>query len=810
MTISYNWLCEYLPVKISPDELSLILTSLGLEVESMEKFESVKGGLQGLLVGEVLECIQHPNADKLRLTKVNVGVAEPLKIVCGAPNVAVGQKVIVAPVGATIYPLKGDPLTMKVAKIRGEESFGMICAEDELGLGESHDGIMVLPTDIKPGTLAADYFQLQEDWIYEIGLTPNRMDAMSHLGVAKDVAAYLSVHNNTNVAVRYPYAKSFEKDREGKTFSVTIENKIACERYAGISIENVTVQESPDWLKQRLQAIGIRAINNIVDITNFILHETGQPLHAFDADKIANAAIIVKNLPEGTGFTTLDEKQRKLHADDLMICDGNGTPMCFGGVFGGIDSGVTGNTQNIFLESAWFNPVTIRKTSFRHQLRTDAATRFEKGVDISNTINVLQRAALLIKELGGGVIASDVIDVYPAPKAKKQVLLTFAYLKRLSGKDYSAATVNKVLQSLGFDILQETETSIQVAAPFSKPDIELPADIVEEIMRVDGYDNVIIPQHITISPSIEQLGFETALKQKLATLLAGNGFFEIVTNSITNSAYFDDATLQQSVKMLNSLSAELNIMRPSMLESGLECIVHNLNRKNNHLRLFEFGKTYQNECVPGKYLEHEQLCLYVTGLLQETSWKEKETKSDFYYLKGLVVNLLQSANLDALKAEIATEKGLEYALHIKQAETILATVGLVSNKRLSRFDIKQPVWYASLNWKELVTIAASNKDRYAEVSKFPAVQRDLAIVIDKQLAYEKVETTIGNLQIKRLQSIRLFDVFESDKLGANKKSFAINFTFLDKEKTLKDEEVEGMMGKIMRVMEKELNAEIRK
>ncbi len=810
MTISYNWLSEYLPAKISPEELSLILTSLGLEVESMEHFESVKGGLKGLVIGEVVECIPHPNADKLRLTKVNTGGEQPLKIVCGAPNVAAGQKVIVAPVGVTIYPVKGEPLTMKVAKIRGEESFGMICAEDELGLGESHDGILVLPGDAVVGAPAADYCKLQEDWIYEIGLTPNRMDAMSHLGVARDVAAYLSVHHNADIQVQYPYTDTFTKDTDGRSFTVDIENTTACARYAGVSIENVTIKESPDWLKQRLQSIGVRSINNIVDITNFILHETGQPLHAFDADKIAGAAIQVKNLPEGTIFVTLDEKERKLHAEDLMICDGNGTPLCFGGVFGGLTSGVTGSTRNIFLESAWFNPVTTRKTSFRHQLRTDAATRFEKGVDISNTVNVLKRAALLIKELGGGVIASDVIDVYPAPGEKKQVHLTFAYLQRLSGKAYSPATVKKVLQSLGFDILQETETGVRVAAPFSKPDIALPADVVEEIMRVDGYDNVAIPQHISISPSVEALGYEIALKDRLATVLAGNGFHEIVTNSITNSAYFDEATLQHSVKMLNSLSAELNIMRPSMLESGLECIVHNLNRKNNRLRLFEFGKTYHSSGEPGKYGEEEQLCLYITGALQETSWKQKEAKSDFYYIKGLVVSLLQSANTGSLQAEAAAQNDLEYALHIRQGENTLATIGLVGSKKLEQFDIKQPVWYATLHWKNIVAIASHNRDGYTEVPKFPSVQRDLAIVVDRQLAYEKVETAIRNLRMQRLQGVKLFDVFESDKLGVNKKSFAVNFTFLDREKTLKDEEVESMMSKIMRVMEKELDAEIRK
>ncbi|MBX3242744.1 MAG: phenylalanine--tRNA ligase subunit beta [Chitinophagaceae bacterium] len=809
MTISYNWLCNYLPISVSPDKLSLILTSLGLEVESFEKSEAVKGGLQGLVIGEVLESRQHPNAEKLKLTRVNIGTGEPLQVVCGAPNVAAGQKVVVAPVGATIYPVKGDPLTMKVAKIRGEESYGMICAEDEIGLGESHAGIMVLAEEAVPGTPASAWFRLKEDWIYEIGLTPNRMDAMSHLGVAKDVVAYLSVHDNADLNVQYPYAEAFTKEVDGKSFGVAIENTNACGRYAGVTIENVTVKESPDWLKQRLQSIGLRSINNIVDITNFILHETGQPLHAFDADKIAGGAIVVKNLPAGTAFTTLDEKERKVNAEDIMICDGNGAPLCFGGVFGGLNSGVTETTRNIFLESAWFNPVTIRKTSFRHNLRTDAATRFEKGVDISNTVNVLKRAALLIRDLGGGKIASEIADIYPARREKKQVVLTYAYLKRLSGKHYTVETVGKILRSLGFDILKESGSAVQVAVPFSKPDIELPADIVEEIMRVDGYDNVIIPQHITISPSVEALGYEIALRDKLAGLLAGNGFNEIVTNSITNTAYFDDDILRHSVKMLNSLSAELNMMRPSMIETGLQCVVHNLNRKNNNLRLFEFGKTYHSDGA-GKYTETEKLCLYVTGAKQEASWKGKDIKSDFYYLKGLVSSLLNAVNIDSFQTGSISRPDLEYALSVVNGKQEIGVFGLVKNKTAAQFDIKQPVWYAELNWKPIVDLSSGSRDRYTEIPRFPAVQRDLAIVVDKQLAYEKLESAIERLHIRRLQGIRLFDVFESDKLGPDKKSFAVNFTFLDSEKTLTDEETEAMMQKIMRVVEKELGAEIRK
>ncbi|MFT3706015.1 MAG: phenylalanine--tRNA ligase subunit beta [Agriterribacter sp.] len=810
MTISYNWLCEYLPVNIEPERLSIILTSLGLEVENFEKQEEIKGGLKGLVVGEVLDVQKHPNADKLRLTKVDIGNADPLQVVCGAPNVATGQKVIVAPVGTTIYPNKGDAITMKVATIRGIESFGMICAEDEIGMSENHDGILVLSPDAKKGIPAAEYFNLKTDWIYEIGLTPNRMDAMSHLGVAKDVCAYLTVHEKQQRFVKYPYNNHFKKDTQGAPFSVVIENTEACQRYSGVSIENVTIGESPRWLQQRIKSIGLRSINNIVDITNFILHETGQPLHAFDADKIKGNKIIVRNLPEGTPFITLDKKERKLNAEDIMICDGANEPMCFGGVFGGLHSGVTAGTKNIFLESAWFNPIIIRKTSFRHNLRTDAATRFEKGVDISNTVVVLQRAANLIKEIAGGTIASDVIDVYPNPKQQKQVTLSYAYLKRLSGKQYDADTVKNILTVSGFTIVQSDANALTVAAPFSKPDIELAADIVEEVMRIDGYDNVEIPQNISISPSVETIGFQSALKEKLGNFLAGIGFNEIFTNSITNSAYFDEDTLKTSVKMINSLSADLNIMRPSMLETGLECILHNLNYKNNNLRLFEYGKTYSSSGV-GKYQEQEKICLYITGLTQGASWKEKEEKSDFYFLKGVTESILQTAGLNNYTITTLTaNRELQYGLQTSLNNNLLATFGQVNEGVTKRFGIKQPVWYAELEWEALYKSAAAQKNGYTEIPRFPAVQRDLAIVLDKQVPFEKIQETVTKAGVKKLRSMELFDVFESDKLGAGKKSLAISFTFLDTEKTLTDKEIDGMIQKIMLTFERDLLAEIRK
>lgn len=655
MTISYNWLCDYLPEAIEPEKLSKILTSIGLEVESLEKYESIKGGLAGLVIGEVLETSQHPNADKLKLTKVNIGAAEPLQIVCGAANVAAGQKVVVATIGTTIYPVGGDPLTMKLAKIRGVESQGMICAEDEIGVGTSHDGILVMPADARVGSPAADHFKPYSDWIYEIGLTPNRMDAMSHYGVARDVCAYLT-HHIAEARVRTPFTNGFSIDNTSLPIKVTVENTEACPRYAGVSISGVTVGESPKWLKDRLVAIGLRSINNIVDITNFILHETGQPLHAFDADAITGGQVIVKNLPSGTPFVTLDEKERKLDAGDLMICNAQ-EGMCIAGVFGGWKSGVTATTKNIFLESAWFHPVSIRKTSVRHELRTDAATRFEKGVDISHTVHVLKRAALLIKEIAGGSISSEIVDVYPDPRPKAEVSLKNHYLKKLSGKNYHADAIKRILLSLGFEIVREGLDELRVAVPYSKPDISIPADIVEEILRIDGLDNIEIPSTITISPAVEALGQKESLKDKIATYLVGQGFTEILTNSITNSKYFDEEVLAVTVKMINNLSEELNVLRPSMLETGLESIAYNLNRRNQNLQFFEIGKTYHTKAV-GEYVETEHLCLYITGNDHEDSWREKGRSNDFYRLKGLATALFNLSGIGNLQFEKADSDGL--------------------------------------------------------------------------------------------------------------------------------------------------------
>ncbi|MDZ4810515.1 MAG: phenylalanine--tRNA ligase subunit beta [Bacteroidota bacterium] len=835
MTISYKWLSEYLPtgqpglyageantpVTVEPERLSRILTSIGLEVESMTKYEEVKGGLKGLVIGEVLSTEKHPNADKLTLTKVNIGNGEPLQIVCGAPNVAAGQKVIVAIVGTTIYPSTGEPLTMKVAKIRSVESHGMICAEDEIGMGTSHAGIMVLPADVKVGTSAIDYFQPYEDIIYEIGLTPNRMDAMSHWGVARDVCAYLSHHDKKDLKPKLPNSNGFKVDNTTLTIDVTVENPTACPRYSGVSIANVTIKESPKWLQQKLKAIGLRPINNIVDITNFIQQETGQPLHAFDADMIAGKKVIIKNLPEGTSFITLDEKERKLSSEDLMICDlpagqEGARGICIAGVFGGLHSGVSDKTKNIFLESACFDAVTTRKTSFSHGLRTDAASRFEKGTDISATVNVLKRAANLIKEIGGGEIASEIVDVYPTVKPKTEVAIKYHFLKKLSGKNYHPDSVKNILNSLGFEVLKEGIDELRVAVPYHKPDISLPADLVEEVLRIDGLDNIDIPEAITITPAIEDNYAKEVYREKVANYLVGQGFNEMMTNSITNAAYFSEEELQSMVKMTNSLSAELNILRNSLFETSLEVVAHNLNHKNNSLRLFEFGNAYSTS-APGKYTEAGKLCIIISGNKNEDNWKQKSVSSDFYSLKGAVDAVLKVLGITPDTIEIVPASKLDnhivYKLNLPTGQAgnlIIAGTGEVKKSILDKFGIKQPVFFADLNWAVLSELASKQTKAVKEISKYPAVQRDVAMIVPKEMAWEQVQQTVQKIKLNKLQDIKLFDIFESEKLGAGKKSVAVNFTFLDEEKTLTDKEIDGWMNKIMTTLEKDLQAEIRK
>lgn len=810
MTISYNWLCDYLPdnltAKPEPEELSKILTSVGLEVEQLSRYESVKGSLEGLVVGEVAECGPHPNADKLKVTRVNVG-KETLQIVCGAPNVAVGQKVIVALVGTTLYPESGEPLTIKAAKIRGVDSQGMLCAEDEIGLGKSHAGIMLLPENLRPGSAVSDYLKPYTDFIYEIGLTPNHMDAMSHTGVAREICAYLSHYGNQAFRVKMPVSPHFTSDNRNPPVNIKIENRQACARYSGVSIRDISIRDSPKWMQDRLRAIGIRPINNVVDITNFVLHEMGQPLHAYDIDQINGNQILVKNLPAGTPFVTLDNKERKLDAEDLMICDAE-SPLCIAGVFGGLNSGINASSTGLFLESAWFNPAAIRRTSFRHGLRTDAATHFEKGMDISGTIPALKRAAALIREFAGGKIDTEITDIYPEPFPKEQILLKYHYLKKLSGKNYHSATVKNILLSLGFDVLREGPDDILIAAPFHKPDIQLPADIVEEIMRIDGFDNIEIPTSISISPSVETDRGPAALQEKIAGFLTGLGFSEIFTNSITNSAYYSGEELETSVKMINSLSAELNIMRPSLLETGLESISWNINRKNSGLRFFEFGKSYQTRQV-GRYTEINHCCLYITGNLQTDGWKGKSPAADFFYLKGICETILRLAGVEGT-AEYAPRPKLSSAMEMIHGKYSLLTIGEVNATVLSRFDIRQPVYYADLNWDNLTLLASQHNLLFSELPKQNPVNRDLALIVEKSLPFESVEKTLQSIGLGKLKQVQLFDIFESEKLGKDKKSLAISFTFLDSGKTLTDKEIDGMMNRIIKTAEQELGAEIRK
>lgn len=808
MTISYNWISEYIPVTIEPESVSRILTSIGLEVESLERYESVRGGLEGLVVGEVLEAVPHPGADKLTLTRVNVGT-RTLQIVCGAPNVAAGQKVAVAPVGSTIFPVKGDPTIMRTARIRGEESHGMICAEDEIGLGESHDGIIVLPEGLAPGMPLADHFKPYTDWIFEIGLTPNRMDAMSHFGVARDICAYISHHENRPLRAARPVAGDLTLPSAGLPVSVVINNTEACKRYSGLCLSNVSVAPSPEWLQHRLRAIGVRPINNIVDITNYVLHDTGQPLHAYDYDRVGGHQIVVQNLDAGTPFVTLDGKERRLAADDLMVCDGGGRPLCIAGVFGGADSGVTETTHTVFLESAWFSPLAIRKTSFRHGLRTDAASRFEKNVDIGNTVQSLQRAAQLIVEIAGARAASPLIDVYPQPVKKNVLAFRYDFLGRLSGKQYSPGTVKNILESLDFTIVDERAEEVVLAVPFSKPDITVPADLVEEVMRIDGYDNIDIPAAITITPSVGGADPQQLRREKVAQYLVGLGFNEIFTNSITNSAYFEAGELGGAVALLNNLSAVHNVLRPSMLETGLESVAHNLNRKNADLLFFEFGKTY-HQSAAGKYLERDHLCMYVTGNRRPASWSSKAMASDIYYLKGVVGSVLTLLGVTGYSWETNQVEKLTSSLSITAGKEILAEAGIVSRQELGRFGIRQEVLFADIRWNVLQSLAEKKQVHFTPIANQLPVHRDLAMVVPRSLPFHAVEATVKKIKLGKLRSVELFDVFESEKLGRDKKSFAVSFTFLDGEKTLTDKEVEGMMNRIMHALEQDLSAEIRK
>lgn len=789
MKLSYSWLMQYTDEPISPDALSNILTSVGLEVEHSSSKEMIPGGLKGVVIGKVLTCEKHPNADKLKLTTVDIGAEAPVQIVCGAPNVAAGQTVVVATVGCTLHPLGGDAFKINKAKIRGEESFGMICAEDELGLGESHDGIIVINEQIQPGTAAAQYFKLpQPDMQYEIGLTPNRMDAMSHMGAMRDVLAFISNEKGILKTVQYPKVE-MPPTSANLPFDITIEDPIKCPRYMGVSIANVQIAESPVWLQDRLRSIDIQPINNVVDITNFVLHECGQPLHAFDYDKIVDGKIIVRTASQNETFITLDEKSRKLEGEDLVIANPTG-PMCIAGVFGGAESGVKPETRNIFLESAFFESTGIRKTSVHHALRTEASARYEKGADLDKLEFALKRAAQLICEIAGGSLASEVMDVYPNPLPRRKMKVEYQTINDLSGKHYSHEQVNMILQALNFELLSTSEKTFEIAIPYAKPDIEFDADIVEEIMRIDGIDN--IPFTGEIRYSVPNGTYEINVKRATADLLVGKGLFEIVTNSITNSQYYPEQ--KNLVFMMNSLSSSLNIMRPSMLETALECIAYNLNRKNDHLKFFEFGKTY-NE-YNGRYVEQDKLCIYLSGLQHAPHWQQSARPIDIYYCKGLVQSVFPFVSIDNKHAVSIDKK-------------MIGAIQLVDKEKLKQFGIEHDVWFIELDWKALNTALNIRKSKFSGLPKYPGTTRDLALVLDKEVEYAAVEQTIRKVVSDKLVGLDVFDVFESEKLGNNKKSYAVRLDFLDKSKTIVDQEVDTEMNRIIKALEQSVGAEIR-
>ena len=799
MKISYNWLKEFIDTDKTPEEISTILTGTGLEVESLEKVQAVPGGLEGLVVGYVKECVQHPNADRLRVTKVDLGTGEDLQIVCGAANVAAGQKVVVAIVGTTVYPTTGEPFKINKSKIRGEVSEGMICAEDEIGLGTDHAGIMELDADAVIGTPAKEYFKLNDDYLYEIGLTPNRADAASHLGTARDIAAFLKI------GIKKPDVSAFKVDNTDRTIKVVVENEAASPRYSGVTISGVEVKDSPKWLKERLAVIGIRSINNIVDATNYALHDLGQPLHAFDADAITGNTVLVKNYPEGTLFKTLDDVERKLSADDLMIGNTD-APMCIAGVFGGADSGVKATTKNIFLESAYFNSVVVRKTSKRHGLKTDASFRFERGTDPDMTVFALKRAALLIQQVAGGSISSEISDFYPNPVAPFEIEVTYKNIHRLIGKEIPHGEMKAIIQALDIAIVGETGEGLSLKVPPYRVDITREVDIVEEILRIYGYNNIEIPTQIRASLNNSIRPERDTVQALLSDLLTANGFNEIMSNSLTKSAYSSD--LDKAVKILNPLSSDLDVMRQTLLYSGLEAIAYNQNRRNADLKMYEFGKVY--EIAEDKYLENQRFAIFITGADQSEQWNQKVRAASFYNLKAVVDGVIAKLNISDLVTEESTCKKLAYGLQYKKNNKQLVKFGVVSAEALKKADVDKAVFYADFNFDLVLSLVRKNKIVYQEISKFPAVRRDLSMLIDKPVTFGQLKQIAQKTERKLLQDVNVFDVYEGDKLPAGKKSYAVSFILQDNEKTLTDKAIDSVMQKIIYNLGKEAGAEIRK
>ncbi|MDD4645826.1 MAG: phenylalanine--tRNA ligase subunit beta [Bacteroidales bacterium] len=814
MKISYNWLRSYINLDITREATSKILTNIGLEVEAEEPFESVRGSLRGLVVGEVLTCTAHPQADKLSLTIVDIGAPEPLSIVCGAPNVAAGQKVIVAPVGCTIYG-SSEPLTIRKAKIRGEESFGMICAEDEIGMGKSHDGIMILDPSTPVGKQVSELFEIESDYLFEIGLTPNRIDSASHYGVARDLKAALSA--DKNVVLNKPQA--ILPARSGHLdISVEIANPEACIRYSGISITNIKIAESPQWLKNRLKCIGMNPINNVVDITNFVLHETGQPLHAFDADSISGYKVIVRTLPEDTPFITLDEQERKLSASDLMICNDK-EGMCMAGVFGGLRAGVSGSTTSIFLESACFNPVWVRKTSKRHLLFTDSSFRFERGTDPNATVYALKRAACLICEIAGGQIASDVVDVYPNIVEPYPVELKWANLDRLIGIKIDHEVVKTILKSLDIEILQETATALKLSVATYRVDVRREADVIEEILRIYGYNNVGLTDQVNSTLSYAPHPDPEKLENLISEQLTAQGFNEMMSNSLTRSSYYDNSAIftpDTEVKLLNPLSNDLNALRRTLLFGCLEAVAANLKFKNADLKLYEFGNIYElkpgnDRLLADSYHETRCLSLVLTGKKNPEHWSGKSQDTTFYSLKSAVYQVLSRMGINPVEMETETIADELFVIGMtgKFGKKGCVKMGQVQPALLEKFEIGQTVWYAELNW-DVILRKTHQEVKFEELAKYPQVRRDFALVVDSTVRYENIRSIAFQVERKMLKEVNLFDVYTSDeKLGAGKKSLAVSFILQDENKTLTDKQIEQVMDKLQKAFEKQLGAVLR-
>lgn len=808
MKISYNWLKQFVNIDWTPEQTGELLTDLGLEVEGIQPFQSIKGGLEGLVVGEVLTCVQHPNADRLKLTTVNIGSGAPLQIVCGAPNIAVGQKVPVATIGTTLYTPEGEAWTIKKGKIRGEESHGMICSEVEIGLGAAHEGILVFDNAITVGTLLSEIYEVENDHVFEIGLTPNRADAMSHFGTARDLKAGL-LQKKMHVELITPSVSAFRVDQGTLKIDVEVLNKKLSPRYCGVTISDLKVGISPIWLQNRLKAIGITPKNNIVDITNYVLHELGQPLHAFDAHKIEGQKVIVKTMPKGTKFKTLDGIERELHEEDLMICDAV-KPMCIAGVFGGEHSGVTEHTTSIFLESAYFNPISVRKSAKRHGLNTDASFRFERGVDPNITEYALKRAALLIQEVAGGYVTNNLVDFYPKKIEDTPVHFSFANAEKLIGEEIPKDIIKSILMSLDIKINNVTEAGLGLMVPAYRNDVVREADVIEEVLRVYGYNNINFTEKLNASISPTSRFEDFKLQNVTGNQLVAQGFYEILSNSLTTPSYIKlsaDLKEEHNVLILNPLSHDLSVMRQSLLFSGLEAIARNINRRRTDLKLFEFGKTYHS--YEEKYIENKHLALFVTGNKEAERWNSLQQPTNFFYLKGIITAVLERLGLREIQVAPIENDVFSEGISLKMGKKIVVDFGLVNKKIMQHFDISQDVLFADFNWGNVIDLAKNNSINFKELPKYPTTRRDFALLIDDQVTFEAIDTIAKQTEKRLLKQVDLFDVYQGEKLPKGKKSYAVSFKFQDEYSTLTDIQIDKIMKKLQSNFEVQLGAELR-